>query len=323
MAGSALFYFIGENAHALRGEKRAWKRQFVEKHGPENLTELDATSVKFRVLLDEVSTAPFIAQKRLVVIEGTPTFTKEEVERLPDAMHPDCILVIADVKPDKRLQGTKALLKIATVKEFPLLRGAALPRWIGEEAKRRGTAFAAGASEALLAVAGEDQDVLSQELTKLALFAGSRPVTKEDVAALCVPSGEQEVWELTRLLAEGKRTEALRYAREMTERGEDPFALWNVLLWTLKNLGIVAAAVEEGERQPAKIASQYKVPFPTARNLLSIATRLPRERLRAIITWAADTDVQLKTGGYRSTREAPQELEALIDRFVLLCTESV
>jgi DNA polymerase III delta subunit len=148
-----------------------------------------------------------------------------------------------------------------------------------------------------------------------------RPVTAADVTELAVPSGEQEIWALTNYLAAGRREDALRYAQRLLERGEDAFSLWNILLWMLRTLTTVTAAVQAGERQPAQIASLYRVPFPTAKNLLPLASRLSLPSLRALVEWGAAADVQLKTGGYRATQEAPQELTALIDRFILLCTE--
>ncbi|MEK7218763.1 MAG: DNA polymerase III subunit delta, partial [Patescibacteria group bacterium] len=240
--GTALYYFTGGNAFAVRKEKRKWQKQFEEKHGTANLLVLQQQDVTFRALLDEVSVAPFIAEKRLLIIEGTPSFTKEEVEQLPGAIHPDCVVVIADAAPDKRLSAVKALLKAAHVKEFPPLQTKPILKWMAAYATALGCSFATGAAEELLSVAGEDQDALAQEMQKIALYTGKRPITKEDVAALAVPSGEREIWKLTNLLGEGKGEEALQYATAMITRGEDPFSLWNILLWMLRMLVTVTAA---------------------------------------------------------------------------------
>ncbi|MFA6039127.1 MAG: DNA polymerase III subunit delta [Candidatus Peribacteraceae bacterium] len=314
---ASLFYFTGGNAFAVREEKRAWQKQFEEKHGPENLVVLQALDVKYRTLLDEVSVAPFIAGKRLLIIEGTPSFTKEEVELLLGSIHPDCVLVIADAHPDKRLSAVKALLKAAQVKEFTVLDGKRLGQWMATYAATHHGSFAPGAAEHLVTFVGEDQDALAQEIVKLVTYAGDRPVTKEDVDALAVSSGEQEVWKLTNLLGEGKGDEALRYARRLLAHGEDPFSLWSILLWMLRTLVTVTAAVKAGERNPAKIASVYKVPFPSARNLLRLAQDVPLASLQALLVWATDTDKALKTGGFKSTKEAPEELLALIDQFIV------
>ncbi|MEN9560894.1 MAG: hypothetical protein RIQ56_167, partial [Candidatus Parcubacteria bacterium] len=138
-----------------------------------------------------------------------------------------------------------------------------------------------------------------------------------DIKNLVVPSGEQEVWHLLQLLSSGRTHDALRYARGLLEHGEDPFSLWNMLLWMLRNLVAVTSAVREGNRNPAKIASLHHVPFPTAKTLLSFSEKLSLDRLRSLVNAAVDADIGLKTGALRATSESPEELVALIDRFVL------
>ncbi|MDD4318816.1 MAG: DNA polymerase III subunit delta [Candidatus Peribacteraceae bacterium] len=316
------FYFTGENAYALREELGKWKRQFMERHGEENLLVLPAATVRFRSFLDEAGVAPFIAAKRFILVEGTPPFSKEEVEALPSSIHPDCIVVIADARPDKRLNAVKALAKAAEMKEFPLLKGAPLLHWMDRYAEACGVTLTRPVSSALLDVVGEDQDALSREIEKLALYATGTPLTPAHVEALAVPSGERKVWQLTQYLAEGKRGGAMRYARQLLEHGEDPYAVWSVLLWMLQSLVSVRAAVRGGERQPARIASQFRVPFPTARALLPLASRIADDRLHDFLSWAAGSDVHLKTGGYRASRDAPEELICLIDSFIIRCGDA-
>lgn len=316
-----LFYFIGDNAFALREERHAWARQFSEKHGPENLLLVDAPDARYRSLLDLVSSAPFIASKRLVIVRGTPSLTKEEVETLPSLMHPDCVLLIEDAHPDRRLASVKALLKTATVREFSLLNESALRLWMQDFAQQCGSELSPGAARKLIDMVGEDQDVLAQELRKVCVFASGRLIEQKDIELLAVPSGEQEIWNLTKLLAQGHPGEILQFAGRLIARGEDPYALWNILLWTLRHLVTITAAVEAGEAQPASITSTYKIPFPTVRTLLPLASRLRGHRVRDLLYWATEADVQLKTGGFRATRDAPEEIHTLIDRFLLHCAD--
>lgn len=314
-----LFYFTGENGFLLREERRQWRERFALKHGAENMLSLDAASVDFRTLIDEVGAAPFIAEKRLVVIDGTPKFTKQEVEALAGHIHPDCILLICDPKPDKRLGGAKALLKAATMKEFPPLEDRALLQWMPQYAKQQGASIDEPAARLLLRTVGGNQEMLAREIEKLAAARAGSAIAASDVELLAVPSGEQEVWQLTNDLSRGDVDAALRYARTLLGQGEDPFSLWSILLWMLRSLVAVAAASAVGERNPAKIASAMGVPFPTARTLLPLASSLGLSRVRGLLDWAVEADIDLKTGGYRATGEAPEELLALIDQFIVRC----
>lgn len=254
-----------------------------------------------------------------MLIDGTPKFTKEEVESLLAQMHPDCIVVISDSHPDKRLSGVKALQKLATLKEFPALTGRGLTQWMAGYAQAQGATLTAPAVDELLRIVGEDQDMLSQEIAKLATAHPGIPVTAEQVRALAVPSGEQEVWRLTNELAQGRIPAALLYADALLRQGEDAFSVWSILLWMLRGLVSVTAAVQSGERNPASIASLAGVPFPTVRTLQPMAQQISLQKLRDLVDWAAEADIALKTGGYRAAADAPQEIRSLIDACIIRC----
>lgn len=314
-----IFLFTGEGTFVLREERRKWQDAFRQKHGAENLLHLDAAKLTYRALLDEVSVMPFLAEKRLVIVEGIPRFEKEEMEALPQHMHPSSLLVFSEPKPDKRLGSVKVLQKIATVKEFTAPAGAGLRQWIRQYAQSLGSSMDDRAAEALLHVSGDDQQMLSLEIQKLATAASGKPITVELVSSLAVRSGEQEIWHLSSLIAKGDAAGALTYVRSLAELGEDPYSLWNVLLWMIRMFVMVHASAMDGERNPAKVASAAEVPFPTARTLLPLAQSADPRRVAELVRWTTAADIHLKTGGYRVTSEAPQELFALIDECVWRC----
>lgn len=317
---SNIFLFTGVHAYALDQEKRRWIREFQTKHGPENLTLLEAAGLSFREFLDEISAAPFIAEKRLVLVVGVPHFSKDEMKRMPEVMHPQTVIAFFDPKPDKRLGGLKELERIATVKNFAVPKEAEVLAWAYTHAKALGTEISNDAAKLLLSIVGTDQTFLAHELQKLALRAAGRGITAQDVQELAVPSGEEEVFTLMNVLASGKSAEALKFTKELLRSGESPQALWGMLLWMLENLSIVRAASMEGVRNPAKIA-QMGVPFQSVRTLLPLCDRIDDTSFDRFLNRTIDADIALKTGGYRATAEAPEELVALIDRYVLEACE--
>lgn len=314
---SSIFLFTGENSYALREKKRLWVQEFAKKHGQENLQRLSAKECTFRTLLDEIAVAPFIAENRLVVVDGVPKLAKEEVTALPEHLHPQVILLFVDPKPDKRLSGTKELLKVATVEECNPLRGAALQKWIGEQVSLHGCSIAPDAQKLLLDTVGEDQDFLSQEIAKLSLYCDGRQITSDDVSLLTICCGEQQVWGLMDLIGQGKSAEALAYIRRLQEQGENAHGLWSILLWMFSSIAPVASAVSEGVTNAGAITKQTGVSFGSAKSLLPLVRKKSAAELQEIVCKVADFDVALKTGGYKATGESPEELEAIIDRMIL------
>jgi DNA polymerase III delta subunit len=148
---------------------------------------------------------------------------------------------------------------------------------------------------------------------------GSRTVTINDVETVAVSSGEREIWCLTRLLSEGKVTQALTYAQTLLANGEDALSLWKILLWMCGSLVSIVAALRDGKTNPGAIASAVDLKPGTVYSLLPLAKSVKDERLRPLLDWVVTADIELKTGGYRATSEAPQELHALIDALIVEC----
>lgn len=298
-------------------EKRRWMQQFSSRHGDSDLLLASAKDIDLRTLLDAVGTAPFLAEKRLLLIDGIPRLSAEECELLIRSMHAQCILVFLEPEPDGRLASVKALQKLATIKDFELKKGKALKVFLQNEAKLEGVTVDDDALDRLLAIVGDDEAMLRQEIRKCALFVGNRCVTRQDIEQLAVPGGEQEIWELSRLLGSGNAQMSLLFVHSLLQRGEDAFSIWNILLWIIRQYVSVWSLVQEGVHNSAEIARRSHVPFPSAKTLAPVASRTSCASLRSLLEQATKNDVELKTGGYRSTAESPEEVQCLLDLLVL------
>lgn len=315
-----VFLFTGENTYQMRREKKRWMDEFGAKHGPENLVRLDSDKMKLRELLDEAGVAPFIAAKRLVVVSGMPKLSKEEAAIFFEAVHPDTLVLFSEPKPDKRLGGTKVFLEKATVKEFALPAPKQLQQWIAGECTRLNLRLNPDAEQLLISLLPDDQELIASELEKLSLL-GISPVTRNEVSRMVLPAGEQEIWKLSSLVAAGDTKGAIAFVGSLLRQGEDPFSLWSILIWILRSLTAVSFSAQEGVSDAAKVASATQVPFPTVRTLLPLAGKRALPKLKQIHARASAAERDLKTGGYRSTGEAPQELLALVDSLVIdLCS---
>lgn len=312
---TSITVLTGENLYTLRMEKKRWIDEFAKKFGDDTIVRVDGKGLSIRDLLDEVGVMPFLAERRLVVVDGVPKSTKEEIQSLEAAIHPATVLLVADPSPDKRLGGVKRLLETATVKTFLPVRGPKLLQWLASEAASLGASLASGAAEALVERVGEDQNALATEVAKLASAIAGRPVTAADVDEHTIPTDEGVVWTMTDLVSAGRKTEALAYARRLMQRGSDAYGLWAILLSMLKNVVAVRAALDDG-LSGKEIAERTGVHPFALRSVQPYASRCSAADLAAAVSWAVEADVRLKTGGYRATDESPQELQALIERLL-------
>ncbi|MDO8469182.1 MAG: DNA polymerase III subunit delta [Candidatus Peribacter sp.] len=336
-----VFLFTGENSFTLLEELSRWMREFRERHGEENLTRLSADELTPSAFLNEIASAPFIAERRLVVVDDIPSFSQEEAPTVPRQgtgsagrrkaskgvlgmravlaqVHPQVIVLFVAPKPDRRLASTKELLELATIKTFTPLSGDALLKWMQEAFRAAGAQTEPAVPRLLALQVGEDQRKLSQEIAKLALFATGRTVTCSDIDALVFPSAEQTVWHLLDLLGEGKAQDAVLYCRQLLKGGESAQSIWNIFLWIVTSLVSVASAVSEGTTSVQGIMQATGVKFGAARALLPLARSCRKEQLTDLLLRVTDADISLKTGAWKAGADSEEELFALLDR-CLLC----
>lgn len=317
MASSNFLLFTGENAYALGAELKRWKNAFAEKHGQENMLSLSAKDCSVSDLLDALSVMPFVAEKRLVILEGIPKIEKDDMVRILAEMHPQTVFVIVEAKPDKRLGVVKEIERSAEIKSFGKPSHVELVSWVKQSLASHGSTIAPDALQALFSIVGDDQWTLRTELEKLS-SGSDEEITVGDVERLCVPSGSQVIWKFTELLGSKKPKEALAFCSASVSRGEDPYGFWVILLAMIKNLTSVFAAVEAGTNDERSIASSTGLHFLAVRGLLPLARSMDQARIRSLVDWAADADIQLKTGGYRYSAERPDEVIALTERAILM-----
>lgn len=309
--------FTGENSFALREEKRRWVERFQEKHDEYNLLMLDGEELTVCALLDEVAVAPFLAERRLVFVRNIPRFAREEMETVLTHTHPAVVLAFSAGKPDRRLGGCKLLLTQATVYDFPLLRGAKLLAWMRSIPAVAGLSIEDDALHALIACIGEDQDILHHELRKLALFVDTGTITCRHVRALTVASSaEGMLWQLGEFIGGGNVQKTLVYIHELLERGEDPFRLWNTLLWMLKQFLHVSMLRAEGVRE-RDLVRHIALRPPMAQACCTVVQATNLLRLQEVLHRTIDADHAMKTGEYRASAAEPAELLALVDQLIL------
>jgi DNA polymerase-3 subunit delta len=318
---SQVHLLIGPNAFEINEERLRWVREFRQRHGPENLTALDGRKVTFRDLMDEVTVAPFIAEKRLVVVEKVPKGKKGDIAALLSTMHPNVIVLFTlETEPGRKEKLTilqKELKEAATVKQFPLKLGSQLHEWMDTVLSSHNASVSPEARVLLLNMIGEDQQLLFQELPKIALYAHGRQIVPEDVKMMVACSAEREVWKLMDFLGEGKVEEALQYVRTLLDRGFSPQALWSTFLWMVSLLVQVVAYVEDGETNPWNIARDLHTNGAGIKAILPSARKMDMAFLSHIVDQALEADRGLKTGQYRATGDEPEEILALIDRSIL------
>lgn len=309
--------------YVLVGDENFLKRRVIEYLKPAIIGEGDPAfavssyteTPDFSGVRSELETAPFLAARRLVIIEPADGFvTKHRAALEKYVTEPTKTgVLILDVKSwPATTKLAKAIPTGATItcKSPAVYR---LPAWCAEwSLTTYGKKLARGAGEALVGLIGAQMGMLDQELDKLSVYVGSREtITTEDVDQLVGRSRGANVFQIMEAVGEGQAVKALRILHESFEEGQDPLAVLGALGSQLRALAKSARLIGQGLPPEEAMDRAGVQKWPKAREGARKQLRhLGRTRLDQLFDWLLDTDLGMKGG----SRLSP---EMLLERLII------
>jgi DNA polymerase-3 subunit delta len=283
---------------------------FRSRLGPSDTADLNTTFLDGRkTTLSELHHAcdaiPFLAEKRLVIVEGLLTRTAGQKEfldklagylgKLPETTR----LVFVETKS---LPAHHPILQLAQkdargyVKRFASPDVKTLPKWIKKRVRKYGGEIEPKAAAQLAAAVGADLRLLDQEIAKLATYVnGERAITETDVDAVVPYAQTAVVFDLVDALGRRDGRTAARTLHRLLDAGEHPLGLLAMIVRQFRLLIQVKELKGEGAN-PQTIAKALSIhPFP-ARKLYSQATHFTGEQLEAVYRHLLDSDAAIKSG---------------------------
>jgi DNA polymerase-3 subunit delta len=325
-----IYVFHGEDTFTLREALQRLK----EAMGPEELREANTSSLSGphlapAELLGVCQAVPFLAERRLVLVEGLlsrfgtrneqrsrrggprkelPKEWQEAAPRLKE-IPGSTILVFVDPPLDPANPLLELVRPLAQVRTFPWLRWNELEGWVQERAYKKGLELDPQAKRLLLELVGPDLWGMDNALEQLALFCAGQTATAENVEALVSPAREASLLAAVDAVLEGDPRQALRLLTRLLEHGMKPEALVSALGRQVRLALLAQELLEEGAPEPEIGARLGVLSAYPLRKTLSQARGFSRERLVLFHRLLLEADVGLKTGA--STDEAAA-LEGLV-----------
>ncbi len=319
--------------YILHGENELERTELVtdlkHKIGDETVRDLNVTTLDGRkTTLSEIQHAadaiPFLADKRLVVIEGlltrlasrgkgkasdegedesAPSGTAKEflngllayLPKLPDSTRL-VFLETQSIKP------THPVLKLAekqsgkTVIEFPQPQMAELAQWIVKRAKKHGGEIDRVAANKLAAMIGGDLRRIDQELIKLITYVNAqRAVTEKDVTLLVADLGLSNIFDMVDALGKRDGKKASRELHHLLDQGENALGMLAMIVRQFRLL-IQVKELSDRSLSPDAIAKELKLHPFVAKKIGEQARNFTLPQLETIYRKLLDIDVEIKTG---------------------------
>jgi DNA polymerase-3 subunit delta len=140
-----------------------------------------------------------------------------------------------------------------------------------------------------------DKIRLLQETEKLALYVGDDTATHDDVAALCPPDVQSNIFAFVESLAAGERNRALRLLEDLIGTGEPPLRLTFMIRRQFQLVARARALLEAGTLRK-EIAGTLKIPPFVARKLEEQGRKLDEEDLERALALIQGLESGLKGG---------------------------
>lgn len=228
----------GQDRYLRQQRRREIIRRFTGDADAELVVASFDASAELSQVLDGLRTAPFLAPRRLVVVDDADKFVsahRQALERyFAQPASTGSLLLLVDSWP-ANTKLAKLASKLGEVIDCSSLPDEQLPEWIADAAGARGKQIGDEAAELLAELIGNDLARLDSELEKLSLYAGRRPVISiEDVSAVVLSTAGPAPFALVNALRAGEVGQALTALDKMLTRRGEEFRVLGALAYELR-----------------------------------------------------------------------------------------
>lgn len=314
-----ILFLYGKDTFRSRRQLKEIIAKFRKDRDPQglNVVRLDAAKKTPGEILEQLLASPFLAERRMVVIEGLleskhKEFMGEILERIEDGKLPESNVVVFWEGNDKfKTKNAKALLDRLGQEKFAqhyeLLEGSTLSTWVGSEVAERGGAIDRQSVQYLVQHVGNDMWRLHSLIDQLVSYKTS--IALADVQLFLDEKADDNIFNLVDAIIGGKTKQVYKMIQQQYAIGEDAQYIFAMLLRQFRILLELRDLHERGELGPSDAVAKELGHHPfVVKKSLPLVKKYSMSQLKLAYNGLLEMDVKTKTG------QADQQL--LIDMFV-------
>ena len=301
-----IYFLFGNDEFAISRKLKEFESDFSDPTSADlNTARLEARSMTEDDLGNALNAMPFLARRRLVLLGNpsskynNPAARKkflELIQKMPETTRLAMHETVEPRETDKHwlvkwAEKNKALIQ---TRAFMLPRLKDMAGWIVNETKSQGGKIDPRAAEMLKDMVGAEPRQAGMEIAKLLAYVNwARPVTGQDVEAVCIVTSQQSVFDFVDALANGNGRSAQHLLHRLLET-EDEFSLWGMVVRQFRLL-IQAREILDGGGKKEDVARALGVHPFVAEKAAQQAARFSIDSLEAIYHWLLNIDERVKT----------------------------
>jgi DNA polymerase-3 subunit delta len=301
-----IFFLYGNDEFAISRKLKEFEADFPDPTSADmNTARLEARSMSEDDLNNAVNAMPFLAERRLVLLASpsakynNPSLRKKFLDFLEKMQDATRLVIYESVDPrdvEKHwlVKWAGKNEKLIQARAFMLPRLKDMTGWIVNETKNQGGKIEPRAAEMLKDMVGVDTRQAGMEIAKLLAYVNwARPITGQDVEAVCIVTAQQSVFDFVDALANGNGKSAQYLLHRLLEN-EDSFSLWGMVVRQFRLL-IQAREILDGRGNKDDVARALGVHPFVAEKTTQQAARFSIEELESIYHRLLNIDEGVKT----------------------------
>ena len=285
--------------YLLLGDDEERKSRGVEKLRDGRMVEAyDAAESSPETLVSACNSFSLFGEGPFVVLKNLDAWNAAQKAVIVDYLKdpsPGSDLILLGTKLGSRERLLSAVKRSGEVHTFEQPTGKDLIKWVVGHAKKLGLDLPEYVAEDLTNRCSGDKMRLLQETEKLSLYVGDDKATHDDVAALCPPDVQSNIFAFVDSLAAGERDKALRSLEDLIGTGEPALRLTFMIRRQFQLVARASALTSRGIPRK-EIASRLKVPPFVARKLEEQGSNLDEQDLERALALIQDLERGLKGG---------------------------
>ena len=293
-----VYLLCGEEAYLRRQYRDRVKKALLGDGDLMNLNCFEGKGIVPGEVIDLAQTMPFLAERRVLVIENSGFFKRGGealAEYLADPATSAYFLFV-ETEIDKRSRLYKAAAARGRVIECKTPDEGVLKRWVVELLAKENKRITQRELDLFLEKTGTDMENIRGEVEKLVCYCLDREaVSAQDIEAVCVRQIGSRIFDMVEAVADKKQRRAMELYYDLLTLKEPPMRIlfliarqFNLLLQVkeLKNKGYDTRSIGEKVGLKGFIAGKY----------VSQAAKFKEAELRQALTDCVETEEAVKTG---------------------------
>lgn len=295
---SPVYLLYGEEDYLRKQYRDRLVRALADPEDTMNYHYFEGDHIVAEKLIDLAETLPFLAERRVIVVENSGFFTKAQ-DKLADylAEMPDTtVFVFVEKKVEKRGRLFRACKDAGYATEFTVQTEQTLKNWIMGRIQKEGKQITLRALDEFLERTGSDMENIAMELEKLFCYTLEKPdITSADVEEICIRQLNNRIFQMVDNVATKRQKAALELYYDLIALKEDPAHILYMIVRQF-NLLIQTKQLRKQGYDNKTIGEKLSMKDFAVKKCITQASKFSAEEIRDILAQCADTEESFKTG---------------------------